>query len=65
MSAMDKKKNESEKDKINKGKETNSTDPQEKMEGPVSSLVQGIKEEAEQNDSESKEEADERKDKNT
>ena len=41
------------------------TDPQEKMEGPISSLVQGAKESAEENDVESKEEADKRKDKNT
>jgi hypothetical protein len=31
------------------------TDPQEEMEGPVSSIVQGIKEEAEENDPEKKE----------
>jgi hypothetical protein len=30
------------------------TDPQEKMEGPVSSIVQNIKEEAEDNDSKEK-----------
>jgi hypothetical protein len=30
------------------------TDPQEKMEGPVSSIVQNIKEEAEDNDSDEK-----------
>ena len=41
------------------------TDPQENMEGPISSFVQGIKENAEKNDEESKEEADEKKDKNT
>lgn len=41
------------------------TDPQEKMKGPVSSLMQNIKKEAEENDEVSKEEADERKDKNT
>ena len=39
------------------------TDPQEKMEGPVSSIVQNIKEGAE--DDESREAADKRKDKNT
>ena len=38
------------------------TDPQENMEGPVSSVMQNIKEEAE--DNESKEEADSKKDKN-
>ncbi|MDZ4794211.1 MAG: hypothetical protein SGI83_08030 [Bacteroidota bacterium] len=40
------------------------TDPQEKMKGPISSLVQGMKEGVEENDKESKEEADEKKDKN-
>ncbi|HKZ67424.1 MAG TPA: hypothetical protein VJ111_13750 [Chitinophagaceae bacterium] len=39
------------------------TDPQENMEGPVSSMVQNIKESAES--SESKESADKRKDENT
>ena len=39
------------------------TDPQENMKGPVSSIVQHIKEEAEDND-ELKESADRRKDKN-
>lgn len=42
-----------------------STDPQEKMEGPVSSIMQNIKEEAEENDEETKEEADKKKDENT
>lgn len=41
------------------------TDPQEKMKGPVSSLVQNIKETAEENNEESKEEADKKKDENT
>ncbi|MEO6613681.1 MAG: hypothetical protein ABIT05_12900 [Chitinophagaceae bacterium] len=41
------------------------TDPQENMEGPVSSFIQGIKDGAEKNDEESKEEADRKKDKNT
>jgi len=40
------------------------TDPQEKMEGPVSSLMQNIKEEAEEGDKVSKEEADRKKDEN-
>jgi hypothetical protein len=40
------------------------TDPQEKMKGPVSSMMQNMREEAEDND-ESKESADRRKDKNT
>ena len=41
------------------------TDPQEQMEGPISSLMQKIKEKTEENDEESKEEADKRKDENT
>ena len=41
------------------------TDPQENMEGPVSSAIQNIKENAEKNDKESKEEADRKKDRNT
>jgi hypothetical protein len=40
------------------------TDPQEHMEGPVSSFVQGVKEKAEENDEQSKEEADKEKDEN-
>lgn len=44
-------------------KTLHTTDPQEKMEGPISSVMQNIKEEAEENDEESKEEADEKKDK--
>jgi hypothetical protein len=39
------------------------TDPQEHMEGPISSVMQNIKEEAEEND-ETKEEADRKKDRN-
>ncbi len=41
------------------------TDPQEKMKGPISSLVQGVKKNVEVNDEESKEEADKKKDENT
>ena len=40
------------------------TDPQENMKGPISSLIQNIKEGGEDND-ESKEEADKKKDENT
>lgn len=40
------------------------TDPQEHMKGPVSSTIQKIKEKVEENDSETKEEADKRRDKN-
>lgn len=41
------------------------TDPQDKMKGPISSIVQNIKEEAEENDNETKEDADKKKNKNT
>ena len=41
------------------------TDPQEHMKGPVSSTVKNIEEKAEENDKESKEEADRKKDRNT
>ena len=41
------------------------TDPQENMKGPVSSAMQGIKDNAEKNNTETKEEADRKKDKNT
>jgi hypothetical protein len=40
------------------------TDPQEHMKGPVSSSVQNIKEEDEEGDKESKEEADQKKEEN-
>jgi hypothetical protein len=40
------------------------TDPQEHMEGPVSSTVQNIKEEGEKNDEVSKEEATRKRDEN-
>ena len=56
---------EDEQKKPDPTKKTEETDPQEHMEGPVSSLVQGIKEGTEENDEESKEEADAKKDKNT
>lgn len=41
------------------------TDPQEEMKGPISSLVQGVKEEVEKGDEESKDEAIKKKDDNT
>jgi hypothetical protein len=41
---------------------TNETDPQENMQGPISSMMQGIKEGAEENNEVTKEEADEEKD---
>lgn len=40
------------------------TDPQENMEGPVSSVVQTIKEEAEEGNKETKKEADKKKEAN-
>lgn len=40
------------------------TDPQDNMKGPISSVIQNIKDDAEKNDAESKEEADEKKEKN-
>lgn len=63
----DHKKEEKKSDSVLKpDKETlNTTDPQEKMEGPISSLIQGIKETGEDNNEETKEEADKKKDKNT
>jgi hypothetical protein len=62
----DKKKDEKIKGPLKPDPETlHKTDPQENMKGPVSSFVQNFKEEAEENDAESKEEADEKKDKNT
>ncbi len=40
------------------------TDPQDRMKGPVSSVMQNIKEEAEDNNTETKKEADEKKERN-
>ena len=42
----------------------NTSDPQEHMKGPVSSVMQNIKEEANKNDKVSKEEADRKRDEN-
>ena len=58
-----------EKDKKHPGLEPDpetlhTTDPQEHMKGPVSSTMQGIKEEAKKNDKVSKEEADREREKN-
>jgi hypothetical protein len=59
------KKNEKDKSSLKPDPETlHKTDPQENMEGPLSSLMQNIKEGSEENDAESKEEADRKKDKN-
>lgn len=41
------------------------TDPQDNMKGPISSIMQNIKEGGEDNNQESKEEADKKKDENT
>ena len=62
----DKKKDEDKKKSLKPEPETlHKTDPQENMEGPLSSFMQNIKKVAEKNDEESKEEADKRKDENT
>ena len=67
--ANDPKKRKDEKDKsqpVSKpdAETLHTTDPQEHMEGPVSSVMQNIKEEANKNDKVSKEVADKRRDKN-
>jgi hypothetical protein len=49
---------------VTEDKNINITDPQEKMEGPLSSIIQKIKESGKDNDNESKEEANKRKDEN-
>ena len=41
------------------------TDPQDNMKGPVSSAMQGINNEAQKNNTESKEEADRKREENT
>ena len=63
----DDKKNNTDKDNaLQPDPETlNKTDPQDNMKGPLSSVVQSVKETVEENDTESKEEADDKKDKNT
>ena len=64
----DKNKQKSEKDQspLKPDPETlHTTDPQEKMKGPVSSVMQNIADEAEENNEETKEEADRKKDENT
>lgn len=63
-------KKEDEKDKKESPLEADSktlqtTDPQENMEGPISSIMQTIKKEGEATDVVSKEEADRKKDENT
>lgn len=62
----DKKKNTDKDNALKPDPETlNKTDPQDNMKGPLSSVVQSVKETVEENDTESKEEADDKKDKNT
>lgn len=66
MEKDQKKKDSSEKPLLKPDKDTQgTTDPQEHMEGPVSSFMQNIKETAEENNEESKKEADKKKDENT
>lgn len=63
----DSKKNQEEKNKSTSKPDPetlHTTDPQDKMKGPVSSVMQNIKEEAEENNTETKEEADEKKERN-
>lgn len=61
-----KKKQNDEEELLKPDKEKNKgTDPQDEMEGPVSSLMQGMKNHVEKNDKETKEEADKIKDENT
>lgn len=54
--SKEKRKNDEEKEPAIKPdpKTKNTTDPQENMEGPVSSIMQNIKEEAEEQDNEEK-----------
>lgn len=64
----DKKENEKKEEKasLKPDPETlHTTDPQEHMKGPFSSMMQDIKDEAEETDEVSKEEADKKKDENT
>ena len=63
---MDKKETPGEKNDAavkNDPKTLNTPDPQEEMQGPISSLMQGAKENMEENN-ESKEEADDKKEEN-
>ena len=61
-----KKENDKEKSPLAPDPETlHKTDPQDNMKGPISSLVQGVKEGVEDNDAESKEEADKKKEETT
>lgn len=56
--SKEKKKDSKKKDSLNQPDPgtTNTPDPQENMEGPISSLMQEIKEEAEENDEKDQEE---------
>ena len=65
----DKQEKKDKKDKKNTGlapdpETLHTTDPQEHMKGPVSSTMQNIKEEANKNDTVSKEEADRKREEN-
>ena len=69
MSNVSKKNKKDEKDKSKPASKPDpetlhTTDPQEHMKGPVSSVMQNIKEEANKNDKVSKEEADRKRDEN-
>jgi len=66
VNSIDGAEDEKEKSSLEPDPETlHTTDPQEHMEGPVSSFIQKIKEAGEANDDESKEEADKKKEENT
>lgn len=61
----DKKKIDSKDETLQPDPETlNTPDPQDKMKGPLSSIVQSVKETVEENDVETKEEADKKKEEN-
>jgi len=65
MKSVDKKNKSKKQDKEDKETlQPKSTDPQDGMEGPVSSIMQNIKEKAEENDKLSKEEATRKRDEN-
>jgi hypothetical protein len=66
MAIQQDKKNKEKKNDLSKPDEEtlHTTDPQEEMEGPISSVMQNIKENAEENDEETKEEADKKQGKN-
>jgi hypothetical protein len=66
MSDKNKQTNDQDNSSLNPDPKTlHKTDPQKNMEGPVSSSMQKIADKAEENDKETKEEADRKKDQNT